>query len=68
MMTKKEKIRKFINNSITMEQLGLLYGMYRKDILYDNELVKLYFDAKNRLLKDSPPPFQIQNNMMFCKN
>lgn len=51
-----------------MEQLGLLYGMYRKDILYDNELVKLYFDAKNRLLKDSPPPFQIQNNMMFCKN
>lgn len=68
MMTKKEKIRKFISNSSTIEQLGLLYGMYKFDILYDNELVKLYFDAKNRLLKDSPPPFQIQNNWVFCKN
>lgn len=51
MVTKKEKIRKSINNSNTLEQLGLLYRMYRFDILYDNELIKLYFDAKKRLIR-----------------
>jgi len=48
-MNRKEKIKMFIKNSESLNSLTLIYEMYNIDILYDNELSKLFFEKKRKI-------------------
>ena len=39
----------FIRNSESLNSLTLIYEMYNIDILYDNELSKLFFEKKRKI-------------------
>lgn len=48
-MNRKEKIKMFIKNSESLNSLTLIYEMYNIDILYDNELCKLFYEKRREL-------------------
>jgi hypothetical protein len=48
-MTRKEKLKEFIAKSESLNSLNLLFDMYNIDILYDNELSRLFFLRKKQI-------------------